>query len=230
MTSSIRLGCDQKGTGRDSIPPLAPSPEALNSDGGREVKPGKPGSANARPKRVGGPPGARRTKMQRQSASARRRTDLELGWELEPLMRSCYPPFKVDVPSSTEMRHPDMKQSAGTEVSRAAAERRGKSDRNRGGNVGPSRRKAERRDEVKRKADGARRNRAKQDRCLKWTGSNRVAFPQGRNARVLSPLDRNHSDLSIEDTEGKNSTMGSPADGSKLIHPYVDIAGVQVKG
>ncbi|KAJ7209318.1 hypothetical protein GGX14DRAFT_395425 [Mycena pura] len=92
------------------------------------------------------------------------------------------------------MKHPDMKQSAGTEVSRAAAERRGKSDRNRGGNVGPSRRKAERRDEVKRKADGARRNRAKQDRCLKWTGSNRVAFPQDRPKAAVGTEKRRGND------------------------------------
>ncbi|KAJ7187445.1 hypothetical protein GGX14DRAFT_409191 [Mycena pura] len=174
-----RRSNDADGPGRgvnDHQLRVAPSPEVLNSDGGREVKPGKPGSANARPKRVGGPPGGRtsaKTSEPERTPKLKPKTAAEQPAEL-------LSPFKVDVPSSTEMEHPDMKRSAGTEVSRAAAERRGKPDRNRGGNVGPSRRKAERRDEVKRKADGARRNRAKQDRCLKWTGSNRVAFPQGQ--------------------------------------------------
>jgi hypothetical protein len=58
----------------------------------------------------------------------------------------------------------------------------------------------------------------------------RMALPEGRNAGVLSKKDQNHSDPSIEDKEGVKSTMGSPTDGSKLIHPNVDIAGVQVKG
>ncbi|KAJ7213535.1 hypothetical protein GGX14DRAFT_393031 [Mycena pura] len=70
-----RRSNDTDGPGRgvndhQLIPPLAPSPEALNSDGGREVKPGKPGSANARPKRVGGPPGGR-SKIKRDGRGAR---------------------------------------------------------------------------------------------------------------------------------------------------------------